>query len=142
MELTMYTDGASRNNPGEAGAGVYVLQDNKPVKEIARYLGTTTNNIAEYTAAILGLEYAVQQGATKVNLFADSELLVKQLNGQYKVKNEGLKPLHAKAKELIGKIGIVTVKYIRREMNKEADALANKAVDEKANPNFQIPNTK
>lgn len=131
MELTMYTDGASRNNPGEAGAGVYILQDNKPVKEIARYLGTTTNNIAEYTAAILGLEYAVQQGATKVNLFADSELLVKQLNGEYKVKNEGLKPLHAKAKDLIGKIGTVTIKYIRREMNKEADALANKAVDEK-----------
>lgn len=133
MELTMYTDGASRNNPGEAGAGVYILQDNKPVKEIARYLGTTTNNIAEYTAAILGLEYAVQQGATKVNLFADSELLVKQLNGEYKVKNEGLKPLHAKAKDLIGKIGDVSVKYIRREMNKEADALANKAVDEKLN---------
>lgn len=131
MELTMYTDGASRNNPGEAGAGVYILQDNKPVKEIARYLGTTTNNIAEYTAAILGLEYAVQQGATRVNLFADSELLVKQLNGEYKVKNEGLKPLHAKAKELIGKINSVTVKYIRREMNKQADALANKAVDEK-----------
>lgn len=131
MELTMYTDGASRNNPGESGAGVYILQDNKPVKEIARYLGTTTNNIAEYTAAILGLEYAVQQGATKVNLFADSELLVKQLNGEYKVKNEGLKPLHAKAKALIGKIGDVSVKYIRREMNKDADALANKAVDEK-----------
>ena len=131
MELTMYTDGASRNNPGESGAGVYILQDNKPIKEIARYLGTTTNNIAEYTAAILGLEYAVQQGATRVNLFADSELLVKQLNGEYKVKNEGLKPLHAKAKELIGKIGTVTIKYIRREMNKQADALANKAVDEK-----------
>jgi ribonuclease HI len=131
MELTIYTDGASRNNPGEAGAGVYILQNNKPVGKIARYLGKTTNNIAEYTAAIMGLEYAVKQGATRVNLFADSELLVKQLNGDYKVKNEGLKPLHGKAKELIGKIGSVTVQYIRREMNKEADALANKAIDEK-----------
>jgi ribonuclease HI len=131
QELTIYTDGASRNNPGEAGAGVYILQDNKPVGEIAQYLGKTTNNIAEYKAAILGLEHAVKQGATRVNLFADSELLVKQLNGDYKVKNEGLKPLYGKAKELIGKIGSVQVKYIRREMNKEADALANKAIDEK-----------
>ena len=131
QELTIYTDGASRNNPGEAGAGVYILQDNKPVGEIAQYLGKTTNNIAEYKAAILGLEHAVKQGATRVNLFADSELLVKQLNGQYKVKNEGLKPLHAQAKELIAKIGSVEVQYIPREMNKEADALANKAIDEK-----------
>jgi ribonuclease HI len=131
MELTIYTDGASRNNPGEAGAGAYILQDNKPVGELARYLGMTTNNIAEYTAAIMGLEYAVTQGASRVNLFADSELLVKQLNGAYKVKNEGLKPLYRKAKELIAKIVSVEVQYIPREKNKEADALANKAIDEK-----------
>ena len=131
MELTIYSDGASRNNPGEAGAGIYILRDNEPVKQISHYLGKTTNNIAEYSAAILGLEYAVQQGATKVNLFADSELLVKQLNGDYKVKNEGLKPLYGKAKELIAKIKSVRVQYIPREQNKEADALANKAIDEK-----------
>jgi ribonuclease HI len=131
MELTMYTDGASRNNPGEAGAGAFILKDGCPVEKIARYLGKTTNNIAEYTAAILGLEYAVKQGASKVRLFADSELLVKQLKGEYKVKNEGLKPLHSRAKELIAKIGSVEVQYIPREMNKEADALANKAINEK-----------
>ena len=131
MELTIYTDGASRNNPGEAGAGVYILKDGEPYEEIARYLGTTTNNIAEYTAAIIGLERAVAAGARRVNLFADSELMVKQLNGQYKVKNEGLKPLHAKARELIARIGTVEVQYIRRERNREADALANRAIDEK-----------
>ncbi len=131
MELTIYSDGASRNNPGEAGAGVYILQDGRPLEGLARYLGTTTNNIAEYTAAIMGLEFAVKQGAQKVKLFADSELLVKQINGQYKVKNEGLKPLHGKVKELIAKIGSVEVQYIPRERNKEADALANKAIDEK-----------
>jgi ribonuclease HI len=131
QELTIYTDGASRNNPGEAGAGVYVLQNGNPVEKIARYLGKTTNNIAEYSAAIIGLEHAVKAGASRVRLLADSELLVKQLNGQYKVKNEGLKPLHAKAKELIAKLGSVEVQYIPREMNKEADALANKAIDEK-----------
>lgn len=131
MELTIYTDGASRNNPGEAGAGVYILQDGRPIERIARYLGKTTNNIAEYTAAIAGFERAVKLGATSVRLFADSELLVKQLNGQYKVKNEGLKPLYGKARELIAKIGKVEVQYIPREQNKEADALANKAIDEK-----------
>ncbi|HUK99398.1 MAG TPA: ribonuclease HI family protein [Nitrospirota bacterium] len=130
-EFTMYTDGASRHNPGEAGAGIVVLHGGKLVTEIARYLGTTTNNVAEYTAAIIGLEYAVREGASRVILFADSELLVKQLNGQYKVKNEGLKPLYGKAKELIAKIGFVEVKYIPRGINKIADALANKAIDEK-----------
>ncbi len=131
MELTIYTDGASRNNPGEAGAGIFILQGGKPVEKIARYLGTTTNNIAEYAAAIIGMEHALHRGATRVRLFADSELMVKQLNGIYKVKNEGLKPLYAKAKELIAKIGSVEVQYIPREMNKDADALANKAIDEK-----------
>ena len=131
MEYTIFTDGASRNNPGEAGAGIFILQDGKPIEKIARYLGRTTNNIAEYTAAIIGFEHCLERGATKVRLFADSELLVKQLNGQYKVKNEGLKPLHARAKELIAKIGSVEVQYIPREKNKEADALANKAIDEK-----------
>jgi len=131
VELTIYTDGASRNNPGEAGAGVFIVQDGKPVERIARYLGTTTNNIAEYTAAIIGLEHAVTLGAVSVKLLADSELLVKQVNGQYKVKNVGLKPLHGKVKELIAKIGSVEVQYIPRERNREADALANKAIDEK-----------
>jgi ribonuclease HI len=131
MELTIYTDGASRNNPGEAGAGIFIMRDGEPFEKIARYLGTTTNNIAEYTAAIIGLERAVQLKASSVKLNADSELLVKQLNGQYKVKNEGLKPLHAKARDLIARIGSVEVQYIPRERNKEADALANKAIDEK-----------
>jgi ribonuclease HI len=131
MELTIFTDGASRNNPGEAGAGIFILQDGKPAEKISRYLGTTTNNIAEYRAAIIGLEHAVKQGAASVKLNADSELMVKQLNGQYKVKNEGLRPLYLKVKELIAKIGRVEVKYIPREQNKEADALANKAIDEK-----------
>jgi ribonuclease HI len=131
MKLTIYTDGASRNNPGEAGAGIFIMRDGEPFEKIARYLGTTTNNIAEYSAAIIGLERAVQLKASSVKLNADSELLVKQLNGQYKVKNEGLKPLHAKARDLIARIGSVEVQYIPRERNKEADALANKAIDEK-----------
>jgi len=131
MEFTIYSDGASRNNPGEAGAGVYILPAAGAPVKICRYLGQTTNNIAEYTAAIIGLQYVREQGATKVKLLADSELLVKQLNGQYRVKNEGLKPLYQKVKGLIAAIGSVEVQYIPRAMNKEADALANKAIDEK-----------
>jgi ribonuclease HI len=131
QNLIIYTDGASRNNPGEAGAGVFIMQDDEPVARIARYLGTATNNVAEYTAAIIGLEHAVKLGVSRVKLFADSELLVKQLNGQYRVKNEGLKPLYNRAKELIAKIGSVEVQYIPRAQNSEADALANKAIDEK-----------
>ena len=131
MELTIFTDGASRNNPGEAGAGIFIVQDSVPIEKITRYLGRTTNNVAEYTAAIIGLEHAVKLRASSVKLYADSELLVRQLNGQYKVRNEGLKPLFAKVKELIAKIGSVEVQYIPREKNKEADALANRAIDEK-----------
>jgi ribonuclease HI len=131
VELTIYTDGASRNNPGQAGAGIFITKDGMPIEKIARYLGINTNNVAEYTAAIIALEHAVKLQASRVKLYADSELLVKQLNGLYKVKNEGLKPLYAKIKELIAKIGVVEVQYIPRAMNKEADALANKAIDEK-----------
>ena len=110
-ELTVCSDGASHNNPGEAGAGVFIMRNGKPLKRITRYLEMTTNNIAEYTAAITGLERVVQLGASSVRLFANSELLVKRINGLYKVKNEGLKPSHARAKELIAKIGSVEVQY-------------------------------
>ena len=130
-EFTIYSDGASRNNPGEAGAGVVILCKGEQVAALARYLGTTTNNVAEYQAAIMGLEYALERGASRVSLFADSELLVKQLNGQYRVKNSGLLPLYRRAKELIASIGRVEVQYIPRAKNKEADALANRAIDEK-----------
>ena len=131
MELTIYTDGASRYTPGEAGAGAVIKQEGKDIAALARYLGTTTNNIAEYTAAIMGLEHAVHLGASRVKLFADSELLVRQINGRYKVKNEGLKKLYHTVKELIAKIGCVEVQYSPREQNREADALSNKAIDER-----------
>src|SRR4030067_1189824 len=131
MKLTTSRDGAPRNTPGEAGAGAVIKQEGKDIAALARYLGTTTNNIAEYTAAIMGLEHAVHLGASRVKLFADSELLVRQLNGRYKVKNEGLKPLYHTVKELIAKIGCVEVQYIPREQNREADALANKAIDDR-----------
>lgn len=131
MELTIFTDGASRNNPGEAGVGIVIKRNGELIDTIAKYIGITTNNIAEYRAAIIGLERALELGATKVRLLADSELLVRQIAGMYKVKNEGLKPLHSRVKELMAKIGTVEVCHIPREQNKDADALANRAIDER-----------
>ena len=84
----LYSDGASRNNPGDAGVGVFIMRNGKPLERIAQYLGTTTNNIAEYTAAITGMERAVQLGASSVKLFADSELLIRQINGLCKVRKK------------------------------------------------------
>jgi ribonuclease HI len=130
-DLTIYTDGASRGNPGDAGAGIVIKRADADVEHIHRYLGRTTNNVAEYTAALIALERAIALGARSVRLFADSELMVRQLNGQYKVKNEGLIPLYRQAVEMIARIGRVEVQYIPRERNKEADALANRAIDEK-----------
>jgi ribonuclease HI len=130
MKLTIYSDGASRNNPGHAGLGVVVKDGNKTVAEIAEYLGKTTNNVAEYMAFIRGLEEALALGAKEVNCYADSELLVRQLNGDYKVKNEGLAPLYHHAVALSKKFKSFSVEYIPREKNKAADALSNQAIDD------------
>jgi len=130
--LIMYTDGASRGNPGEAGAGV-VIKDStgKLVKELARYLGQVTNNQAEYAALILGLKAAHSLGAKEVVVHADSELMVKQMNGVYKVKNPDLKDRYTEASAAAAKFRRVVLKYVPREMNREADAMANKAIDDK-----------
>ena len=130
MELTIYTDGASRNNPGEAGAGAVIKQNGGEIAALARYLGTTTNNVAEYTAAIMALEHALHLGASRVKLFADSELLVRQLNGQYKVKHPKLRELYERAVERIGGFRRVQIRHVPRELNAEADALANRGIDE------------
>ena len=106
------------------------MRDGEPL-EIVRYLGTATNNIAEYQAAIIGLEHCVKLGASQVRLNADPELLVKQLNGPVQGEERGPQTALPGGKKLIAKIGRVEVKYIPGEMNREADALANKAIDEK-----------
>ncbi len=129
--ITIYTDGAARGNPGPAGAGYILFSDNGEVLfEGARYLGETTNNQAEYQALLGGLEKAIELGALTVNVKMDSELIVKQLRGQYRVKNEGLKPLYMKARNLIGKFEQFHVEHVRRENNKDADRLANQAIDD------------
>jgi ribonuclease HI len=129
-KLITYSDGGARGNPGPAGAGGVVQTPNGEIlAEVSEYLGVTTNNIAEYKALILTLQKASRFGSKSLEVRADSELMVKQLKGEYKVKNEGLKPLYAEAKELLARYKNVTVKHVYRSDNKQADELANEAMD-------------
>jgi ribonuclease HI len=129
-KLTIYTDGAARGNPGPAAIGV-VLKDaaGNTAATISRTLGVKTNNQAEYTAVIAGVEKAISLGAKQVVLKSDSELIVKQLMGQYKVKNADLKELYQKVVALTGRLEKFSALNIPREQNKQADALCNKALD-------------
>ncbi|MBI5546965.1 MAG: ribonuclease HI family protein [Deltaproteobacteria bacterium] len=130
--LLLFSDGAARGNPGPAGAGaVLTREDGTVVAKCGKYLGVQTNNVAEYTAVIIGLETALRLGANEVEVVADSELMVRQLTGAYRVKNAGLKPLYAKAKELLGRFLAAQVRHIPREQNKLADEMSNRAIDEK-----------
>lgn len=123
------TDGGSRGNPGPAGAGFVIEVDGAIVCRGGKYLGSQTNNHAEYIAFIWGLENVAALGYSDVTVMADSELLVKQINGQYRVKNEGLKPLFARAMTVLRTFTTYRVAHVRREFNAAADAMANEAMD-------------
>ncbi len=126
----LYTDGGARGNPGPAGAGwVLFGPDGALLTEGGRYLGTATNNVAEYEALLAGLRAAAGAGCARVEVRSDSELLVRQMSGAYKVKNEGLKPLFAEARRLVARFQAVRITHVRREENAEADRLANEAMD-------------
>lgn len=128
----LYTDGASRGNPGPASYGVWICQDEKPIEELKGFIGNQTNNFAEYTAVIEALTWAKDKNLTQLIIRSDSELLVKQLTGIYKVKSEVIKPLFQKVKALIEEnFDQVFFEHVRREFNKEADRLANEALDER-----------
>lgn len=129
-KIVIFTDGASRGNPGPAAIGV-VLRDTegKIVTQISQCIGRTTNNQVEYRAIIVALEKALELGATHVELNSDSELVVRQIDGRYRVKNATLKPLHQHVKRLLGRLEGFTVNYIPRQRNTEADKLANMALD-------------
>jgi ribonuclease HI len=131
-EVVLFTDGASRGNPGLAGAGVYITDtDGKKLVEKSKFLGKTTNNVAEYRALIIGLEEVIKINPSHVTVKMDSELIVKQLNGEYRVRNPGLLPLYRDAVERIGRIKGIRVQHIPRNENCEADRLANIAIDER-----------
>lgn len=133
MKGRMYADGGSRGNPGPAGSGavIYELVDGEE-REIARvseYLGVATNNVAEYNAIRIGLLRSIELGITDLEVRLDSELAVKQINGQYKVKNAGLKPFHTTVKSLMPSFKTITFSHVRREFNKVADSIVNEVID-------------
>ncbi|HWY20570.1 MAG TPA: ribonuclease HI family protein [Candidatus Acidoferrum sp.] len=128
--LIAHSDGGARGNPGPAGYGVVIQdQSGKKVARLSEYLGHQTNNFAEYQGLIAALEYAVQHGPKALRLISDSELLVRQIKGIYKVKNATLKDLHGRAKELIAQLDWFQIGHALREHNREADRLANEAMD-------------
>jgi ribonuclease HI len=130
--LRLFSDGAARGNPGPAGAGAVLTKaDGTPIAKLGKFLGTQTNNHAEYMGLLLGLEAAIRLGANELEVVADSELLVRQLQGAYRVKSPGLRPLHAKAQELLGHFQRVRLRHVPREENKLADEMSNRAIDEK-----------
>ena len=127
--ITAYIDGGARGNPGPAGYGVYIELPDGSVHELYGGLGIATNNVAEYNGLLAALRWAVDHNHQHVRIKADSELLVKQMRGEYKVKNAGLQPLVARARLLVGQLGRVTFEHVRREQNKDADRLSNVGMD-------------
>jgi ribonuclease HI len=125
MKLEAYIDGGSRGNPGEAGVGVYF----PGVARIAEYIGVATNNHAEYSALLTALRFAVFSRCSDLRIYADSELVVKQINGEYQVRNESIRALFDSASRWISLVPKFSIHHVRREQNHEADKLANKAMD-------------
>jgi ribonuclease HI len=123
-------DGGSRGNPGPAGYGVRVEQPDGTIVEIKEFLGTCTNNVAEYSGLLAALRWAAEHGVSQLRIRSDSELLIKQMRGEYRVKNPGLQPLYEEARALARTIGRVTFEHVRREFNTDADRLANEAIDQ------------
>src|SRR6202166_4217923 len=128
--LVAFIDGGARGNPGPAGYGVLIQDESgKKVAALSEYLGHQTNNFAEYQGLIAALEYAVANGHKALKVISDSELLVRQIKGIYKVKNAALQDLHGRAKELIAQLAWFSIGHAFREQNQEADRLANEAMD-------------
>jgi len=131
--LVAYIDGGARGNPGPAGFGVRIEKaDGTLIEEFAESIGTATNNVAEYRALLAALEWAAHHGRNQLHVRSDSLLLVQQMLGNYRVKNAGLQPLHAKARLFAHQIGRVTFEHVGRSLNAHADRLANSAMDDAA----------
>jgi ribonuclease HI len=133
VDATLFADGGSRGNPGPA-ASAAVLFDGagEPLEEIGAYLGVATNNVAEWTALVLGLEAAAKRGVARLSVRLDSELVVKQLRGEYRVKHPGLQPLHRRAQQLLRAFAAVDIRHVPRRENAIADRLVNRVLDEEA----------
>ncbi len=135
LRVTIHVDGGARGNPGPAGAGVVVQcrDDDVILHQAGLFLGRATNNVAEYSALVAGLKAAAQLGADDVECLSDSELMVKQMNGEYRVKNERLREFYDQAQQLQSKFSRFSIRHIRREKNEEADKLVNMAINRRSN---------
>jgi ribonuclease HI len=130
-EWLLMVDGAARGNPGKAGCGAAICDENGAVvKELSRYLGVATNNVAEYQALLMGLESLIELGRKIVRVQSDSELMVRQLNGQYRVRDPKLLPLYNRARDRLRHFDRCTIVHVGREANKLADKLANRGIDD------------
>lgn len=130
MKMILHTDGGARGNPGPSAAGIVLMDEKKKVvKELGSYLGVCTNNEAEYKALLLGLEEAKGVGATKIESYLDSELIVKQLRGEYKVKKDSMKQFWNKVQYVIQAFDDIEFKHVKREKNAHADKLVNEVLD-------------
>lgn len=130
MKLIVNVDGGARGNPGPAAIGVVVRdEEGNVLQDLGETIGEATNNVAEYKALIRGIELARELGGDPIQIHGDSELVVKQMLGQYKVKHPDMKPLHAQAKEALSGLSEWSISHVRREQNSEADALVNQALD-------------
>jgi ribonuclease HI len=130
--VTVFSDGAARGNPGPAGAGAVILDgEGRVVERLGKFLGRQTNNVAEYEGLLLGLRRALELGAREVDVRADSQLLIRQLEGRYKVKNAGLAPLFNEAQRLLRQFDKVSLRHVPREENALADEMSNRAIDER-----------
>jgi len=131
LKAILFADGASRGNPGPAGAGaVLISADGKVIAELTKFLGTTTNNVAEYTGLIVGLEEAKRRGVDDLDVRMDSKLVVEQMSGRWKIKHPNMKPLALKAGALFATFPKRAISHVPREENGIADALSNRAIDE------------
>lgn len=132
QRIRVYSDGAARGNPGPSGAGAVLIQPSGQVVErLGKYLGIQTNNYAEYMGLLLGLERARELGFREVEIFADSELMIRQLGGRYQVKSPTLRPLYEAALRLLNDFSRVKLVHVPREMNTAADEMSNRAIDER-----------
>jgi ribonuclease HI len=130
-------DGASRGNPGPASYAVVIRDPNgKTILELAKNIGRETNNVAEYYALLAALDYVTSHNISSLRIRSDSELLVRQMQGRYKVKSADLKPLHERASKMAKQLGYFAIEHVRRELNRDADALANVALDQAGVPKF------
>jgi len=133
VDATLFADGGSRGNPGPAASGAVLFDPSGDLlEEIGAYLGVATNNVAEWTALVLGLEAALKRGIRRLAIRLDSELVVKQVLGEYRVKHVGLQPLHARARRLLRDFEEIEIRHVPRKENVLADALVNRLLDREA----------